>query len=290
MQQGARYSVAAGLALLASFTLGLSPAAADSLPGQDRESRVLSDRFNVTLGGYEPQFSTDLAAGFGGVLGAFINVERTLGLQEDLSVFRLGGFYRFKPRHAIDWTYSVLNRDGSALIDEQIEFGDPPMEFEIGAEVASTFDSTLFALNYKYSFINNGKVDAGVSLGLFTYSYDLELAGQAQVMGDPGGLTAFEQVSTRVLAPLPAAGIFISYAVRKNVIFRADVRALNIEIGDFTGKFSDTVFTLDWYFYKHVGVGIGASRTAIDFKDEGSDPFLIDYSYGGFLYYVSVVF
>jgi hypothetical protein len=273
---------------LTSFVLGLSPAAADPLPGQDRESRLLSDRLNVTLGGFQPEFSTDVAAGVGGVLGAFVNVERTLGLDEDLNVFRLSGFYRFKPRHTIDWAYSVLNRDGVALIDEQVEFDG--RVFELGAEVASKFDSTFFGLNYKYSFINNGKVDAGVSGGLFTYDYDLALVGEARLVGEGESEATLQQADTRVLAPLPALGIFINYAVRKDLVFRAEVKALNIEVGDFTGKFNDSLFTLDWYFYKHVGIGIGGSRTSIDFRAEGDDPFRVDYEYGGFVFHVSIVF
>jgi len=278
------------LAVVMLALIGATPALADPLPGQDQESRILSDRFNVTLGGFQPDFDTTIAAGFGGVLGAFINVERTLGLEEDLGVFRLSGFYRFKPKHAIDWTYTVLNRSGASEINETITFGNPPKEFELGATIESQFDSTLFALNYKYSFINNGKIDAGVSAGLFTYEYDLRLEGRAFISGDPGSAIDGEAADARVIAPLPAVGIFISYAVRKNVIFRGEMKFLNIDIGDFVGKFSDTLFTLDWYFYKHVGIGIGASRTSIDFQDKGSDPFLIAYSYGGFLGYVSIVF
>jgi hypothetical protein len=278
------------LALITLATIGAIPTAADPLPGQEQESRILSDRLNVTLGGYQPDFSTNIAAGFGGVLGAFIDVEQTLGLQEDLGVFATTGFYRFRPKHGIDWGYNVLNRDGVRTIDETIKFGDPPMEFRVGAEVATTFNSTLFAVNYRYSFINNGKVDAGVSAGLFTYTYDLELTGEASVQGDPGMSTTLESADARVLAPLPAFGIFVNYAVRKNLIFRAEVRALNIEISDFIGKFSDVRFTLDWYFYKHLGIGIGSSRTSIDFQDKGSDPFLVEYSYGGFMGYLSIVF
>jgi len=283
------------VSILAACVIGTAPTVADPISAeQDQESRVLSDRWNITLGYFEPDFSTGVAAGFGGLLGAFVDVERTLGMTEDLGVFRLDGFYRFNTTHAIDWTYTVLNRDGLNTIDEQIKFGDPPKEFRVGAVVASKFNTTLFAANFKYSFINNGKVDAGVSAGLFTFEYDLELAGKAAIIpedpNDPPTTAEDELVSTRLLAPLPAFGIFIDYAVRKNLIFRANVRALNIEFGDFTGKFLDTKFTLDWYFYKHLGIGIGAARTSIDFKDEGDDPFLVKYEYGGFMAYVAIAF
>jgi hypothetical protein len=278
------------VSILAACVLGAAPALADPLPGQDQESRVLSDRLNISLGYFEPNFSTTVAAGFGGVLGAFINVERQLQMNESLGVFRLDGFYRFNARHAIDWTYSTLNRDGITVIDESIEFGDPPQEFRVGAVVASKFNTTLFATNFKFSFINNGKVDAGVSAGLFTYEYDLQLAGKAAVLDPPGEPVSDQLADTRLLAPLPAFGMFVDYAIRKNLVFRGNVRALNIEFGDFTGKFLDTKFTLDWYFYKHLGIGIGAARTSIDFRDDGDDPFRVTYEYGGFMAYLAIAF
>ena len=42
--------------------------------------------------------------------------------------------------------------------------------------------------------------------------------------------------------------------------------------------------------YKHLGIGIGAARTSIDFKAEGSDPFRVSYNYGGFMAYLAIAF
>jgi len=265
---------------------------ADPLPGQTEERRLLSDRLNVNLGGFQPDFNTDLAAAYGGsALGAFINVERTLGVEEDLGVFITSGMYRFKTRHAIEWTYTTLNRDGATNIDEEITWGDPPKTFKLGAYLDSTFDSSLFAVNYRYSFINDGKIDAGISAGLFTYSYDIELVGEAFLVSDPGTSQGTQQADTRVLAPLPVFGIFIDYGFAKNFVFRGAVRALNITFQDFTGRYLDTRFTVDWYFYKHLGIGLGAAGTSIDFRDDGdSDPFRVNYSYHGLLGYFSIVF
>jgi hypothetical protein len=270
------------------------PALADPLPGQTHENRLLSDRLNVTLGGYQPDFNTDLSAAFGGsILGAFINVEQTLGVEDDLSVFLTTGLYRIKTRHAIAWTYTVLNRSGTASIDETISFGDPPQFFDLGANVETTFDSSLFGVDYRYSFINDGKIDAGVSAGLFTYSYDISLVGEA-FLGtpeNPGASEGVQDASTRVLAPLPAFGIFIDYVFAKNFVFRGAVRALNLTVGSFEGKYLDSRFTVDWYFYKHLGIGVGAAGTSIDFRDDGnSDPYRVSYSYHGYLGYFSIVF
>jgi len=283
--------VAAIATLLITCVLGTAPTSAAPLPGQEEERRLVSDRLNITLGGFRPDFATDLAAGFGGPLGAFINVERTLGLDEDLGVFVLTGQYRFRPRHAIEWGYTALDRSGTARVFEEITFGDPPQQFTVGALVQTKLDSTLFAVNYRYSFVNNGKLDAGVSGGLFTYAYDIGLVGEAFLVGGDPMATEVQDATTRVIAPLPAFGIFIDYAFAKNFVFRGAVRALNIEFGDFTGKYLDTRFTVEWYFYKHLGIGIGTSGSSIDFRDTSpDDPFRVTYDYSGYLAYLSIVF
>lgn len=284
-------SVAAIATILATCMLGTEPTSAAPRPEQDEERRLVSDRLNITLGGFRPDFTTDLAAGFGGPLGAFINVERTLGLDEDLGVFVLTGQYRFRPRHAIEWVYTALDRSGTANVFDEITFGDPPQQFTAGALVQSKFDSTLFAVNYRYSFVNNGKLDAGISAGLFTYAYDIALVGEAFLVGDDPMLTEVQEAATRVIAPLPAFGIFIDYALRKNVVFRGCVRALDIKVRDFTGKYMESRFTLEWYFYKHLGIGIGSSATSIDFRNASpDDPFRVTYDYSGYLAYLSIVF
>ena len=42
------------VSILAACARGAAPIIADPLPEQDQESRVLSDRLNITLGYFEP--------------------------------------------------------------------------------------------------------------------------------------------------------------------------------------------------------------------------------------------
>ncbi len=51
------------------------------------------------------------------------------------------------------------------------------------------------------------------------------------------------------------------------------------------GKVIDTTFLIEFYFSRHVGFGFGANGTNIDIRDEGDDPFTIDYDVSGFVAY-----
>ena len=90
--------------------------------------------------------------------------------------------------------------------------------------------------------------------------------------------------------PVPAFGMFISYAIKPKLIFKGDAEFFNLETGDFEGRLVDTKFTLDYFFSQHVGVGGGISTTDLRFNDVGDDPFGVNYRYTGLLVYLSLAF
>ncbi len=103
----------AAIAILTVFVcaVGNPPIRAES------EARVVEDKFVLRVGGYLTDFKTDANVGTGGVFGTLIRLEDTLGIQDDKSVARLDGFYRFNERHSLDFGVWSLNRSGLARID-----------------------------------------------------------------------------------------------------------------------------------------------------------------------------
>ncbi|MFQ5995453.1 MAG: hypothetical protein ACE5K1_10185, partial [Acidiferrobacterales bacterium] len=74
------------------------------------------DRGRVTLGAFfiedidtELRASTIDPVG----IGTTIDFSRNLGLEDDATVGRLGGYYRFTPRHRINWDFYNLDRSGT---------------------------------------------------------------------------------------------------------------------------------------------------------------------------------
>ncbi len=80
----------------------------------DREPR---EKFQIQVGGYHQRdIKTTLRINATSVnLGSFLELEDNLDVDSDLSVFRLDGFYRFNPRHRIDWTWYVSDREGLTM-------------------------------------------------------------------------------------------------------------------------------------------------------------------------------
>ena len=273
-----------------AIALLLSPSPTTSAdPESSRPSRLLEDRFNLSVGWYTPGFSTDAAIGVAGIVGTLIRLEDDVGLDEEKSSGRLDGFYRFNEKHAIDFSYLVLDRNGGSILDKRIEFNG--VIFNVGARTRSTFDSELLRISYRYSFFRNDKIDTGVTAGLSTYSWDFSIEGDATVDDGMGGtMVQFAKANKHLVTPIPTVGIFLSHALRHNVIFRFIGQFLDVRIGDIEGRLTDAKGTVDWFFSKHVGVGVGLATTGISVRQTGTDPFRVDYRYGGAMVYFGFAF
>ena len=120
-------------------------------------------------------FFADLNSSFrfglqGPGLGASLDVEDLLGLDETTSSFRIDGGWRFSrnKRHKLDFGWFAFSREGNSTIFQQIEI--PP---ELGGgtigpgEVKSEFNFDIIRLKYEYSLILDDRLDFNIGIGLF---------------------------------------------------------------------------------------------------------------------------
>lgn len=268
------------------MAMAVIPLRAEPLAGQDHESRFLSDRFQVALGGFLVDFDTAAAVGNGRVLGTVIQLEDDLNLDSNQTVIRLDGMWRIRPKHALEYGCLSLDRDALSILEEEFEFQGKV--YEVDAIVASEFKNTLFRLGYRYSFLNNGKVDTGFIAGLSTYDYNIALSVEGTVSGQPPDEAA--SGSQGLILPIPTVGLFTNFAITPRLILRGEVSVLDLDIGDYKGKLTDSRITFDSYIWRHVGVGGGLSTTDLEVSKRGEDPFRVQYEYSGLLFYVTSVF
>lgn len=250
------------------------------------ENRVISDRWLVWTGSYLPDFKTDAAVGSGMVVGTTIRAEDELGLDDNASMFRGEGMYRFNSRHAIGFGFWTFNRRGDVMIDRRIEFDGHV--FDLGARLESDLDTEWIRADWRYSFFRSERGETGVSLGLSTYGIEMKVAGEATVDDGMGGtFLSGERAEQKILAPVPTFGMYVNFAVTPTVIFRAYVNFLDLDGGDYEGRLTESAFLFEWYPSTHVGVGGGLSGSEIDFKNTGDDPYSFEYDLSGFLVYVT---
>ncbi len=268
------------------ITCALIMAAAAPARGDGEGAPILSDRFGISAGSYFANLRTSLQVGRAGVLGSLVTMEGDLNLEEETTDGRYDLFYRINPRHTLESTVIVIGRDGRRSIDREIQFQD--FLFAVNAEVETKFDSRLFKLAYRYSFLNDGRVETGIIAGLSTFSYEISMSGQASAgTGTPIQLrTAAEDV----LAPIPTFGIFTSCAVRPRLIFRGSAELFYVNVGDISGRLIDAKLTFDYFPTRRFGLGLGVAGTSVGLNySSGSKSLDVDYRYSGPLIYLQFV-
>lgn len=256
------------LSALAVFLLlaALAPVATAQETEESDETRYLGDRFSIRIIGGLVNLNTDVAAGRG--LGALIDLEDVLGFDEQISTFGLEGFYRFTKnhKHVIRFSYGNFDRDAYAVIEGSV----PILDLEFIGEVASEFVNQVADFEYQYSFINNGKTEAGITAGLAVFKYKLALAGQVVINDDPDQ-AEFRSESVAVVAPVPSFGFFINQALRKNLILEIRTAAIDLSFGEHNGRIFSTWASLTWFFSRHVGVGLGLFGSDVAYEKDGKE-------------------
>ncbi len=273
-------AIAASILLAAGGHPALAAAAAGS------GNRAVSDKWNFTIGSFLTDFKTDAAVGSGGVIGTIIRLEDDLGFDDDDTLFRFDGIYRFNSRHSIGFGFWTLNRDGNAIINEEIEFdGDI---FEVGADLQSSLDLQWIRAEWRYSFLRTDRGEAGILVGISAYDFEMAIEGVALIGGV--GMPTQTRAQDDFLAPVPTVGFFVNFAIKPNLVVKLNASFLDLEFSDIEGNVVDTTFLIEWYFSRHVGVGLGAIGTDIDIRDVGDDPFSISYDQSGLVGYFTFAF
>ena len=205
-------------------------------------------------------------------LGTTINFENDLGLDGSGTVARLDGYYRFQPRHRIDYAIFDLSRDATATIDEEIQFRDEI--FDINSTISSEFDLTIYKAAYTYSLLMRDDGYLGVTGGLFTLSSDVSLTESNTGQFDAEDLTA----------PLPVVGLRGNYQLMPRLVLRGSAELFAVEFDDIDGRLVDFHIGLDYYFRDNFALGLAYNAVSINVDADGSDfKGALDWDYDGVL-------
>ena len=235
------------------------------LPGiSNAEETGELDKFKIDLGSF---FITDistvvsLAATSGPVgVGARIDFEDQLGLENREAVPRIDGYYRFNKHHRVDFSYWKIDREATRTVAEEISIGD--ITIPANATVQTHFDSDTFKLAYGYSPYNVPKVELGLIVGLHVTSIDLAVT-------DVSGAAGSEQADAPV--PLPVVGFYLRYHIGSKWRFIANNQWFALSYGDYDGSLTDLRVAIEHHTFKNAGFGFGFNRIAFDLEVDSGD-------------------
>jgi hypothetical protein len=250
----------------------------------------ITDRWVVRAGAFSAAFDTEAAFAPLNVLGAVIRLEDDLGLESQVDTAAIGVRYRFNERHQLNVSYTNLDRSASRVLDKDIEFGDHV--FKEGSFLSTKFGTTMFRVKWKYNVAQGDRLAAGFGAGLSTFGIDLGLDGTIEVDDGSGGqILKTAQEGSEFIAPVPLIGMWIDYALTKRLIVRGGVETVRFSISGNEGRVLDSVFFLEYYFTRLLGLGFGVSSTDIEYRKDQDDKYIrVNYRIDAFQVYLSFVF
>ncbi len=226
------------------------------------QGEELPDRFALKLGAfYVHDSDTEFSARSGtGLLGTSINFEGDLDGDDSANGPRIRGYYRFNPRHRVDFGWYRVERDGSRRLTREIAFGDTTFPVAIGVD--SSIDMEVAKLLYTWSFYHVEKVELAASVGAHEMSYDFRLSNAS------GTLVETKSVSQ----PLPVFGFRTDYTINPRWHLLFDVETFYIEFQDkLRGSLDDIQLSFEYRPLRHVSFGASLNRLAIDAKVDETD-------------------
>lgn len=183
--------------------------------------------------------------------GVTVNFEQDLDLSDRKGTPYLTLGMRLGERWRLQFEYYTLNRDGTKVIDRQIDWGDTT--FPVGANIESKFDSTIYRLTGGYSFYKEANAEAGVGFGFHVTEFKTQLSGQGT---GPLGL-GFQREQHDTLVPLPTIGLYGTYVFAEKFAVRGRVDWLSLNYGDYDGSLVNWLGAVDWRFAKNWVTGVG---------------------------------
>ena len=244
----------------------------DKSTAPEKKNRF-QDRFYLRLGTYVIGHNeTKLSITSPYILGINLDINRDLNMEDPGQTTRIDGYYRFKEKHALGFSYYQLNSSGSTQAGRIIYLPDPndpqgEIEIPVGADVESYLDTEILKLNYIWSFYRSDQAGMALNLGLHITRLEAAINGQL-VVGDP---LSVEEVDVGVTAPLPVIGARFSYkpSEKLRLIFESNVFFLSF--GDYNGSYVDTSLLAEYRFWKHGGIGGGFNFNNLQINAKDSD-------------------
>ncbi len=238
---------------------GLSGAFAHA--ADDASEYAFPESFKIRVSSFHIfNADSDIAVFGSSGVGASIDFDKDLGGENDITVPRIDGYYRFNQHHRIDYTVFRTDRAGSETLDLDITLGDE--SFSIGDRIDTEIEFDNYRLGYGYSFYHSPKVELIVTVGLSVSRYDFSFAlADGGKSGDVGAT-----------AVLPTYGLRMAYRIDSHWSLQFVSETFFIDVDDkFKGTLLNYEFDLEYQFANNILLGAGISRISADLDVDTSD-------------------
>jgi hypothetical protein len=180
-----------------------------------------------------------------GRLGTNVSLESDLNVSDKKTTPDLEFYWRFNPRHAMEFSYVSLKRSGERTINGSINWGE--VTFPVNSKVDTSFDSTVYRIAYRWSPVNENGTELSMLLGAHWTTLKAAMHTSAGTISDDASVDF----------PLPTIGIRASQAFADNWRITGFGQALKLKIGDYDGSLLNGSVAVEWAFMRQAYAGLG---------------------------------
>lgn len=235
--------------LLALLLQVAAPKEEPKLPWRDVE---------INIGAYLAAVDSRLSVEGSNGVGASIDTEDLLGMDESVLSLRLGASVALAKRHRLHLDFFDLSRSASTTLGQDITFEGTT--YPLGTEVDSRLGLQIFNLTYGYSILLDERVNLALTFGIHGLRTAMRL--DADDLG--------VQESERFFLPIPLPGMRFDVALTPKLWLRQRLELLWLGTQTYQGLLTDFSFNVEYALFDHVALGIGYNvvRMKLQMKDD----------------------
>lgn len=246
----------------------------------------LTNGFSLDVGIFHPDRELDLRVN-GTIRGENneINFDEGLKLGNPDDIFAAEMAWRFRGRWSVLAQFFDSSDSGSAVLGEDIEWGD--VVFGAGTGATAGIDFTLTRLFVGRQLDTSKYQDVGIGGGI--HYLDIGAYIEGTIIVNVG--TAYARESVSESAPLPNIGAWYRYSISPRWAFRTRLDLLSASVGDYEGMLLNTSLGVNYQAFEHFGIGLAYNYFELDVSIKRSDwRGDIEAVFGGPYFYASAYF
>jgi hypothetical protein len=202
--------------------------------------------FTIRLGTYFSNATGQIRVDGENGQGTVIDMQDVLNVPNNATVFRARADVRVAKWFGVEAEWYRIGQSQSTTLDREITIGDEV--FPVNEVIDSRLVQQYLDTALKFYLIHNGRLDLGLWLGATIHLIDFSLDAQ------PSG-RSFDRTPWY---PVPALGACFNYTVLPRLYLYGKAGYFYYKVDDPITKIDAVRFdiTLDYYFWKALGVGV----------------------------------
>jgi hypothetical protein len=216
----------------------------------EKKHPLLTDKFQFKVGLYSSFKQYELGAN-GSSKDDLIDFSNTFDFDENESTLFLSFYWRF----ARMWSVSVetfrVRNENSNTLNEDIEWDD--VIYRTGVDVNAGLGLRMYRILFGRTITKGLKHEFGAGLGVHALDIETFIEGEVRINDKE---SSFERRTVTAVAPLPNVSVWYFYAPNARWMFTGVVDWFGFKVGNYSGYMWDVGPSVNYQFYKNIGVGI----------------------------------